>query len=357
MIALALTLVAAKARAEEPPATFGYDLDKGAFIRTRDGAWELNPYAMVQLQNVTVAEAGKPLSTSFSIHAAKLILHGHIFHPTLTYHFQINAGDGKVAAEDIYLRYEPLPQLGLLAGQYEVPFNRQHITLEAYQQLIDRSAVDARFNLQRDIGAAVYANDAARRFEATIGVWNGSRQNVINDDPSYLGTLRLAYNPFGPIAFREADLADSRTPRLSIAAALAYNPKRVIPDPSGGSDKVTWHRVGQGVFELTLRYRGLSLSSEAHARRLSLDDGTTKVDFGAFGQAGFFILPRHLEIVARFSAIDGKLSAKDVTREITGGASYYFHDHRFKIQADYSRLETRDLTVDQRARAQIELFL
>lgn len=352
-----IALAASPARAEEPAASFGYDPDRGAFIRTRDGRWELNPYAMVQLQNVTLAAEGKPLSTSFSVHAAKLIFHGHIFDPSLTYHFQINAGDGKVAAEDIYLRWEPLPQLGLLAGQYEVPFNRQHITLEAYQQLIDRSIVDARFNLQRDIGAAAYLSDAAHRFEATLGVWNGSRQNAPNDDKSYMGTLRLAYNPWGPIAFREADLADSRRPRLSIAGAFAYNPERVIPDTTGAGSKVTWHRIAQGVFEVTLRYRGVSLSTEAHARRLSLDSGATKLDYGAFGQLGVFVLPQHLELTARFAGLDGDLGAHDTARELTTGASYYFRGHRLKLQADYSWLLTRDHSVDHRVRTQLEFFL
>jgi hypothetical protein len=352
-----LLLAAAPARAELPAAEFGYDLDQGAFVRTKDRAWELNPYAMVQLQHVTLFDKGDVQSTTFSLRAAKFIFHGHIFHPSLTYHFQVNAGDGKVAAEDIYLRWDPWRSLGLLAGQIEVPFNRQHITLEAYQQLIDRSIVDQRFNLQRDLGAAVYAADPEHRFEATLGVWNGARQNVPNDDKSFLGTLRLAYNPWGPILFREADLDDSRAPRLSVAAAGAYNPSRVIPDSTGSGASVTWNHIVQGVAEVTFRYRGLSLSTETHVRHYALDSGAQKTDYGAFGQIGFFVIPRHLELQGRFAGIAGSLGAKDVTQELTGGAAYYFRGHRLKLQADYSMLEMRDHTVDHRVRTQLEFFL
>jgi hypothetical protein len=356
-VALALSLAVAPARADLPPPEFGYDLERGAFIRTRDRAWELNPYAMVQLQQVSLFEKGDVSSTTFSLHSAKLIFHGHIFDPTLTYHFQLNAGEGKVVAENIYLRWDPDRALGLLAGQIEVPFNRQHITLEAYQQLIDRSIVDQRFSLQRDIGAAVYAGDRGHRFEATLGVWNGSRQDAPNDDKTYMGTLRLAYNPWGPVLYREADLDDSRSPRLSIAAAGAYNPARVVPDPAGVSPPVNWHHVAQAVGEITLRYRGVSLSTETHVRNFSLDDGKAKLQYGAFGQLGVFVIPRHLELETRLAAIDGKLGPKDQTRELTAGASWYFRGHRLKLQADTSRLETRDGTVDYRVRTQLEFFL
>jgi hypothetical protein len=357
LLALLTLLVAAPARAALPLPEFGYDPDQGAFIRTLDHAWELNPYAMVQLQTVSLFDKGDGSSTSFSLHAAKLIFHGHVFHPSLTYHFQLNAGEGKVVAENIYLRWDPDRALALLAGQIEVPFNRQHITLEAYQELIDRSIVDQRFTLQRDIGAALYAGDRGHRVEATLGVWNGSRQDAPNDDKTYMGTLRLAYNPFGPILYREADLDHSRRPLLSLAAAGAYNPARIITDPTGKTDPITWRHVAQAVGEVTLRYRGISLSTEAHVRHLDVDGGASKLDFGLFAQAGVFVLPRHLEVAARFSSIHGKLQPTDVSRELTLGAAYYFRGHRLKLQVDGSQLVQEGGTVDYRVRGQLQFFL
>ncbi len=353
--AAAIIAASAPARADLPRAEFGYDPDQGAFIRTPDHAWELNPYAMVQLQQVsTFAKAGN--ETTFALRSAKLILHGHVFHPSITYHLQINTGNGVVAAEDVYVRWDPDKAFGLLAGQIEVPYNRQHITLEAYQQLIDRSIVNQRFTLQRDIGAALYAGDRAHRFEAVIGIWNGARQNAPNDDKTFMGSLRLAYNPFGPIPFREADIADTRSPRLSIAAAGAYNPARVIEGPAGGSPS-TWHHVAQAVGEVTFRWRGVSLSIESHVRNIDLETGERRFDYGAFGQAGIFILPSHLEVEARFAAIDGKLPEGDPSREITAGMSYYFRGHRLKIQADASRIIRTGGGVDHRVRTQIGVFL
>ena len=92
-----------------PRPTVGYAPDSGAFLRTPDGAWELNPYAMVQITSVTTGGHALPDASGFNLHAAKFILHGHVYAPTLTYHFQLNAGEGKVVAEDLYLRWDARP--------------------------------------------------------------------------------------------------------------------------------------------------------------------------------------------------------------------------------------------------------
>ncbi|MGZ3450550.1 MAG: porin [Polyangiales bacterium] len=353
---LALALFApAVARADESSLPIvGYDPDRGAFIRTPDGAWELNPYAMVQLTQVNTWH-GAPADTSgFNVRAAKLIFHGHVLVPELTYHYQINAGEGRVVAEDVYLRWDPLPWFGLLVGQNEVPYNRQHITLEAYQELVERSSVDARFNLQRDIGLTAYLSALDHRLEATLGVYNGARQNSPNDDTTYMTTARLAFNPWGPIAFREADLDYSLHPKLSLAFAVAHNPQRIVP---GEKSNTTLLSITQAVVESTLRFRGLSLTTEGHARRQTPEGHATQRDYGAFTQVGYFVMPHHLEIIGRYGAIGGVTSATDVTREETVGVSLYLRGHRFKLQVDGSRLETLGAGVGLRTRAQLEFFL
>lgn len=355
LVALGASTVA-RADDARPPVVAGYDPLVGAFIRTPDGRWELNPYAMIQITHTTAGRSEHVESTGFALHAAKLILHGHILDPSVTYHFQMNLGDGKVAAEDVYLHWAPTRTFALLVGQYEVAYNRQHITLEAYQELLERSIVDARFTLQRDIGAVAYLSDASHRFEATGGIWNGARQNAPNDDSSYLATLRLAYNPFGPIAFREADLDHSPIPRLSLAAAGAYNPERTIAPVAPATTSTTWSDTTQGVLESTLRWRGLSLTSELHARRY--DDGKARWDTGGFAQAGYFVVPSKVQVVARGAHVIGTtVRDTDTVVEETAGINYYIRGHRLKLQAEGSRLETRRIKGGWRARAQLEFFL
>jgi phosphate-selective porin OprO/OprP len=340
------------------PTLVGYDPETGAFLRTRDGAWELNPYAMVQLTHATTGGHGLPDASGFNLHAAKFILHGHVYDRTLTYHFQLNAGEGKVVAEDLYVRWDARPWVSVLVGQNEVPFNRQHITLEAYQELVERSLVDTRFTLQRDIGVSTDLHDAGRHVEVVAGVFNGARQNAPNDDGTYMTTLRLAVNPWGPIPFREADLDDSARPKLSLAVAGAYNPKRVPPpDGSAKPTASTLHHIWQGEVETTFRYRGLSLTTEAHVRREENDAGALRIDEGAFFQAGYFLVPHHVQVAARRTVLIGDLAKPDPASESTVGVSYYVRGHRLKLQADGSVLETREGKSAWRARAQLEFFL
>jgi hypothetical protein len=340
-----------------PAASFGYDPDRGAFVRTSDGSWELNPYGMVQLRNITTLRDATPTSSTFDLRSAKIIFHGHIFHPSLTYHFQVNAGGGRMVAEDVYLRWDPASWLGLLAGQIEVTYNRQHITLEAYQQFVERSNVNAHFNLGRDIGVAAYLGTPSRRLELTLGVWNGSRQNVLNDDLSYLLTARLAWNPWGPIAFRESDVDHSPRPRLSIALAAAYNPLRIVAGAAATDPTITTRAITQAVLDSTLRYRGLSLTTETHLRHQIGPSGAAETDIGALVQAGFFLLPRHFELIARHGVILGKLATGEPAREISGGANYYFRGHRLKLQTDYGYLRSSAGATDHRFRVQLGFFL
>ncbi len=342
--------------APRPGPEIGYDPERGAFICTADGAWELNPFGMVQLRNVTLVEPEKEPSIGFVLHAAKVIFRGHVFHPTVGFNLQLNAGSGRVVAEDVYVRWDPRRYFGLVVGQFPVSFNRQRITQDAHQELIDRSIVDARFSLQRDIGVAAQLGDTAHRLEVTLGAWNGARQNTLDDDGTYMGTLRLAYNPWGPIAFREADLDDTRSPRLSIAAAVAYNPARVVTDPSGEAPPVVLRDIAQGVFETTLRYRGVSLTSEVHARRLEKESGRAQFEYGGFAQVGVFVVPRHLQLAGRFAAVDGDLAPGDTSREMTTGAAWYWNGHRLKVQSDYSRLQTRGGGQSDRFRLQLQVF-
>lgn len=358
LIAVALLGASASASAAPlPDVVAGYDPEIGTFVRTPDRRWELNPYAMVQLTHVTTGQGSQIETTGFNLHSAKLILHGHIYDPSLTYHFQLNAGEGRVVAEDLYLSWRAAPWFSVLVGQNEVPFNRQHITLEAYQELVERSSVDARFSLQRDIGTALYFSDPDKKYEATVGLWNGARQNNPNDDTGYLGTLRLAYNPLGPIAFREADLDDSRTPKVSFAVAGAYNPERKVAAVAPATEATTLHHIAQGVAEATLRYRGLSLSNELHVRRQAIDGGPHVWNTGGLVQLGFFVVPRHLQLIGRVTRIAGTVKATDTIGEQTAGVSYYFLGHRLKLQADGSRLQTRNASDGWRAHVQLQFFL
>jgi hypothetical protein len=157
--------------------------------------------------------------------------------------------------------------------------------------------------------------------------------------------------------FREADLEDSRAPKVSLAVAGAYNPERIAVGQSSVPTTSTLHHVAQGVAEATLRYRGLSLTNELHVRRQAIDGAPHAWDTGGFAQVGFFVVPSHLQLVSRLARVAGTVNNSDLIGEETLGVSYYFFGHRFKVHTDGSHLETRASREGWRARLQLEFFL
>lgn len=349
LLALGSIIVAVPARAQQA----GYDPERGAFLRSSDGRFAFHPYGMVQLQHTaTFGEAAT--REGFAVRSAKWVMRAYDRSHDLTFHYQLNVGDGRAVAEDVFVRWEPTGWLSLTAGQIEVPFNRQHVTLEAYQQLIDRSTVDARFGLQRDQGVSVRLRFGA--VDLTLGAWNGARQNVANDDPTLLETARLAWSPFGAIPFEESDLSFSRRPLLSLAVAAAWNPLRSFaPDPAKPQTLTEQRRIGQGVLEVTLRYAGLSLTTEVHARRFETGTGTA-VDYGELLQAGWFLLPKRLEVAGRLARSTGAVAQNDPVQETAAGLNLFLRGHRLKLSGAWTTTTLRRGTREQRVRSQLEVF-
>lgn len=336
----------------EARADAGYDLERGAYLRSEGGRFMLQPYAMLQLQHTTTTDAA---AHGFNVRAAKWILRATDAEMGVVTHAQFNVGDGKAVAEDVYVRFTPRPWLALTVGQIEVPFSRQALVLEAYQQLIDRSTVSSRFGLQRDQGVALRIGE--RPLELTLGAWNGTRQNVTEDDGTPLGTARLTLHPFGPVPFDESDLAYSREPRFALTVAGAWNPRRTVtPDAAKPQATVELTHVGQAVLEVNLRYRGLSLASELHARRFERG-AETPVDWGELLQVGWFVVPRTLEIALRFARTTGTVGADDPVEEEALGANWFVRGHRLKVQLAGTTTRTLRGRRDRRLRAQIEVFL
>lgn len=349
LLALGSFLFALPARAQQA----GYDPERGAFLRSSDGGFAFHPYAMVQLQH-TAPFGDTATREGFAVRSAKWVMRAYDRSRDLTFHYQLNVGDGRAVAEDVFVRWEPTAWLSLTAGQIEVPFNRQHVTPQAYQQLIDRSTVDARFGLQRDQGLSLRLRFGA--VDLTLGAWNGARKNVADDDPTLLETARLAWSPFGAIPFEESDVANSPRPLLSLAAAAAWNPRRSLaPDPDRPQTLTEQRRIGQAVLEVTLRYAGLSLTTEVHARRFESGTGTA-VDYGELLQAGWFLLPKRLEVAGRLARSTGAVGPNEPVQEATAGLNLFLHGRRLEVSSTWTTTTLRRGTREQRVRSQLEVF-
>lgn len=329
-----------------------YDTTRGAVLRSDDGAWTFRPYAMVALRHQTDHSAdGVYAENGFRMQATRLVVDARQERWKVQFHYQFHSDEGRLATGIVFARWAPSRRFGLLVGQTRVPFNREHITGFFYHQVIDRSVINARFGLSRDLGVAARAATDDQSFEATLGLWNGARAAAINDNQSYLTTARLVFQPTGPIPYEEGDLAASARPQVALALAFAANPARTFET---GPDRksTTWTNIRQALVEYTLRYRGVSFSTELHARTAQHADGPRR-DFGSLLQLGVFVVPHRFELVGRTARIGSSARVVGETRgEHLIGATVYLNGHRFKLQADGAILPRQDSPAERRVRLQ-----
>lgn len=234
-------------------------------------------------------------------------------------------------------------------GQTKLPGNRERVISSQNLQFVDRSLVNSRYNLDRDIGVQLRHKSANDKFRQILAISMGQGRNVIqpNAGRGHQITGRIEVLPMGSFTgkgdYVGSDLKREKSPKLSIGITgdMNFNSVRsrgnlggFITDANGdyvASDLRTF------IADMMFKYNGWSIMSE-YANRGSDDD------LGVFGDGtGFvfqsgYLLKSNWEFAGRFTTID---AAADQTvfpdiREYTFGVSRYISGHDLKIQSDIS---------------------
>jgi hypothetical protein len=97
--------------------------------------------------------------------------------------------------------------------------------------------------------------------------------------------------------------------------------------------------------DASMKYRGMSLTSEWYFRNLSNFRGAPTPDLfdhGYWLQAGYFIVPRKFELLSRWSRVIGDSGtlggATQSADEIASGAVWYFSGQHAKLTVDATHL-------------------
>jgi hypothetical protein len=204
-------------------------------------------------------------------------------------------------------------------------------------------------------------------FEYQVGVWQGrGTLGLSNVDNRHLFAARVGYHPWGWVDSRfQSDLEESPRWRLGIIGS-AYTNSNI----TGGSYDENGYNLA-----VMNRYRGLSIDAEWATE--SFDFDAFEEDFDRRGwrvQAGYLVVPKKVELVARYaeierlkeptyrSAVDSGLGVANVLvdgeyvpgiegaiSELTAGVNWYINEgHRHKLQFDVSRLQ-REFAADPNA--------
>ncbi len=260
--------------------------------------------------------------------------------------------------------------LRVKVGQFKLGYSRQRVISSGNLQLVDRSAVQGEFTLDRDIGVELFSKDlfGLDLLRYVVGVYNGEGRDVyvLSSSPPLL-VARLEVLPFGRFDdYKEADLKRHVRPKLSVGVAGAWmqgalRDRGVLGSaPSDGG--TTDHAMMTA--DLHAKWRGASLAVEAHKRQSTRSPGDAgpevpgRSGWGVVATLGWLLpVQQDVEICGRFGQIHGDAgSALADLRELGGGLSWYLSGHANKLQADVFQI-TRDTTSEWRARLQFQASL
>lgn len=356
-----------------------YKVGKGFTFSSPDEKFQISLGARLQSRyTFTDKEAGQDAS-EWRIRRMKLFMGGHAYTKDLTYKLQVNFADTSKLLEDAWLNYKVMDEAQLLLGQEKVQFARQEITSSGAQQFVDRANATDTFKMGRDTGLMIHGKIAKGVLNYNLGVYGGLGQNTPRSAANNNAfAARVTVNPLGNMPYSEADLEQSEKPLVSIGANYFMDTLKKTNATTLETNNLSfagsngWFGKGRSTFGATekvdidtfgidaaFKWMGFSAQGEYFLGQAEGQDSAKKLRAqGFYTQAGYFIIPKHLELAARYSYVDpNRDTSQDLQTEIQGAISYYFNKHNLKLQADVTNIHkqqpTRSDDLQYRMQAQI----
>ena len=357
----------------------------------KDSSWSVKFAPRIQMLSSTNwnhdgDQYGKA-NTSFLIRRARFKFNGFILSPKLQYKLELGLSNRDISGGSIYTGNSPryildavvkwnfYKNFTLWAGQTKLPGNRERIISSANLQLVDRSLLNANFNIDRDLGLQLKHHFTLGNnfvIKETFSVAQGEGRNVVTGNlGGHQYTTKLEFLPFGNFKSKGDYLGSSlqreSSVKLAVAAAYDINSNAVRNLSNRGiymiNDVGLYETDIKTLFlDAIVKYQGFSFMAE-YSNRTAKDpiaknsDGTetgivVREGNGMNFQGGY-LFPKNWEVTGRFSTVDVK--KKDLTNQYTLGFSKYFVGHKLKIQSDLSYLELNSLGNDLMYRLQLEV--
>lgn len=304
---------------------------------------------------------------NFLVRRARFKFDGWAFSPKLKYKLELGLSNRDISGASVYNRNTPryildavvmwhfAPGFELWAGQTKLPGNIERVVSSGNLQLIDRSILNSKFNIDRDMGVQLrYKHKIGQMLvREKLAVSQGEGRNITEGNLGGLQyTSRLELLPFGAFAkkgdYSQSDLVRESSLKLMIAATYDLNQNAVKNRSNMGSymvldDGSLFETDITTVFvDAMLKYRGFSLMAEYADR--SAAEPTPFVGSSNIVQVGnatnvqaSYLFKNNFELTGRHSSISyGAVTGKGNEVVYTAGASKYVVGHKLKVQSDLS---------------------
>lgn len=370
---------------------------KGLFnLVGKDSSWTMK--IGTRMQFLTLAEWNTPedggLSSpeqNFLIRRARLKFDGFAYTPKLKYKIELGLSNRDISGGNAFTRNTPRYILDavvmwnfagnfvLWAGQTKLPGNIERVISSGNLQQVDRSLVNSRFNIDRDVGFQLRHHfNISENFliREKVALSQGEGRNVTEgNEGGHQYTGRLEFLPFGKFEnkgdYSGSDLKRETTPKLMFAINYDINQDAVKTRSNLGSYMFN----DTGLYETTIntfffdgmfKYNGFSFMWE-YANRDAEDpiaknsDGTETGDVVWVGDGinlqGGYLLPSNWEISGRYTSIelDEGITGRSPETQYTLGVSKYIVGHKLKVQSDLSYLSIDNGTNEVMFRLQLDV--
>ena len=314
---------------------------------------------------------GKP-EQNFLIRRARLKFDGFAYSPKLKYKIELGLSNRDISGGNEFTRNTPRYILDavimwnfhenfeLWAGQTKLPGNVERVVSSANLQLIDRSLLNSRFNIDRDMGIQIrhHANLGGDfMIREKVAISQGEGRNITEGNEGGLQyTGRLEFLPFGKFAskgdYSQSDLKREATPKLMVGVTYDYNQDAVKTRSNLGSymlldDGSLYETDITTLFVDTMfKYKGFAFMGEYALRDADAPiaveaDGTPTGDIVTTGNAlnaqASYLFKNNIEVTGRFTTLDfDDVTGRAPQEQYTLGFSKYVVGHKLKIQTDIS---------------------
>jgi phosphate-selective porin OprO and OprP len=355
MVAVVLLIsMAVNAQAQSP--TFSFK--KGVGVAAPDSSFSINVRFRVQNRFGLTTESDNDLTikeVEARVRRMRLRFDGFAYNPKLTYLFQLSFSRGDMDYEtmkfpniirDAYVQYAFTKQFSAGIGQTKLPVNRQRVISSGDQQFVDRSIVNATFNIDRDFG--LFLNYKTERVSLRGAISSGEGRNINSSNSGLAYTGRLELTPFGQFKnngdYFEGDLSREAAPRLAVGFTYHFNEQATRTAGQLGYWLEDRRDIDIRELDLVWKFQGWSYSSELFQRTVGnpfvLDEnGASRYIYVGKGhnhQVGY-VFKNNYEVVGRYSAVTPGVeieSSEKQREQFAVGLNKYLKGHRVKVQSD-----------------------
>ena len=330
-------------------------------------------------------------AASMLIRRSRLKFDGFAYSPKLKYKLELGLSNRDMSGAsaftsnspryilDAVLKWNFSGNFVLWAGQTKLAGNRERVVSSGDLQMVDRSLLNSRFNIDRDIGLQLRHHfNLTDTFivKEVFSISQGEGRNVTKGNlGGHQYTSRLEILPFGNFAskgdYKGSDLKFETSPKLAIGVTYDFNNNAVKNRSNQGSymtNDIGFYETNISTLfvDAIYKHKGFSLMAE-YANRDAADpyaknsDGSltgveVQVGNGLNVQSGY-LLSKTVELSTRYTniALNKSITGKGSENQYTLGLSKYIAGHKLKVQTDLSYTDIGFKTNQLLYRVQVDI--